>query len=104
MSRALVKLCNQQNCSERLISQVHEAVACELDLEQGGLDRWVRVIEKIGGEDPAWLTDNFAYLISTRDGRPDGLEDLEKQQGLPAWGPAVSESVEMPAGTPGAGS
>jgi hypothetical protein len=83
--------CQIEVDDERLLQAAMEAIACTGELY---LDRWVRVIEKIA-KDPSWLTDNNFYrLVSTRDGRPVGLEDLEKQEGLPAWGPAASESVE----------
>jgi hypothetical protein len=99
ISLALVGLWNQQNgkqlvtddnfeegkyFSKYVMPNVQEAVACEPDL-----DRWARLIEKIGREDPSWFTDdNFEFLVSTQDGRPDGLEDLEQQEGLPAWASA----------------
>jgi hypothetical protein len=97
-SLALVRLWNQQKAEQlegedflrRTMPEVQEAIACEPNL-----DRWARVIEKIAGEDPSWFTlDNFDYLISTLAGRPDGLEDLEQQEGLPAWGSVASESLE----------
>ena len=101
VSLALVKLWNQQKgeqlegkyCSESLMSKVNEAVACELVI-----DRWANVIKAISRKDHSWFTRfNFDRLISTRDGRPDGLEDLEQQEGLSAWGPeAPEEKVGAP--------
>jgi ParB-like chromosome segregation protein Spo0J len=103
VSIAFVKLWNQQKgeqlegkyCSESLMSKVNEAVACACELD---LDRWARVVETIAGKDPSWFTrDNFNDLISTRGGRPDGLEKLEEQEGLPTWGGATPEAPGDPA-------
>ena len=92
----LVQVWNQQQGAERvevddyLMKDVKEAAACEPDI-----DRWTRLITRMSEGNSSWFTlENFEGLISTWEGRPDGLEDLEKQEGLPAWDPETSESVE----------
>jgi hypothetical protein len=100
VSLAVVKLWNQQKgeqlegkyCSEYLMSKVNEAVACELDRDLGGLDRWARVIQKIAVKDPSWFTsDNFDGLIETSNGRPSGLEGIEEEFGASAAAPESAE-------------
>ncbi len=90
VSLALVNLWNQQKgeqlkgkyCSEYLMSKVNEAVACELDLEHGGLDQWDRVIQEIARKDPSWFTrENFSCLIETSNGMPSGLEGIGNEFG-----------------------
>jgi len=95
-SLELVQVWNRQGGEQveangYLLNRLREAVACEPDL-----DRWIRLIKKIAEVDCSWVTlENFEGLISTWEGRPDGLEDLEKQEGLPAWESEASESVEV---------